>query len=272
MEIIKSGILGAVQGLTEFLPVSSSGHLVLLHEWLAVHAGEADLAFDAMLHFATAAAVIVYFRGDIVSLVRAFFALLRRVHKPGEFNREEHMVLAIIVGTIPAVVLGLFFEDVMDTLFRNPLLVAATLVAGSLIMLAAERFSQPQLNFGVGWKKGLAIGLWQSLALVPGMSRSGMTISGGMLLGLSREFAAKFGFLLGVPVMLGAGAKKFFDLVSADLLGGIGVEVFIGAVVAFLVGIAVVHYLLRFLSRHSLKVFVWYRIVLAGVIVLVALL
>lgn len=276
LEIGKTAILGAIQGLTEFLPVSSSGHLVLLHDVLNTHTPGSDLAFDALLHLATALAVIVYFRHDIADLVRSFFSLIRKCMQGSALTTTtgEKMVIAIILGTIPAVVLGVLLESIMDTLFRNPLLVAGTLVFGSVVMLVAEHTlsRRSSTHESVHWKEGLLIGCFQCLALIPGMSRSGMTISGGMFLGLSREFAAKFGFLLGVPVMLGAGAKKILELSQSSMLSAVQTDLVVGALAAFLVGLAVVHYLLKFLNRHSLKVFVVYRILLALVIVLVVLL
>lgn len=268
--------LGVLQGLTEFLPISSSGHLVLAHEVLGT-LGADGLAFDALLHFATALAIVVYFWRDIrdmlVSLVPASAESRSRA-------RDRMLAVALIVGTIPAAILGLLLEDIMATAFRNPLLVALTLVVGSLIMLAAERYHRLRVqgasldtgeggssesDTGVGWRKGVVIGLFQSLALIPGMSRSGMTIAGGMFFGLDRAFAAKFGFLLGVPLLLGAGAKKILDIGIGDM----STAMLAGTLTAFVVAILVIHYLLRFLRNHTLHVFIVYRLLLAAGIVLV---
>lgn len=255
MDIVSSVLLGLIQGLSEFAPVSSSGHLVLAHAFLG--AGAQDLAFDALLHVATVLAIIVYFWRDIVRIAIDFLTW----HAPQQGT-------AIIVATIPGVVLGVFLEDAMNTLFRNPLLVAVTLTIGSVVMLYAEyvyrRITVPVET--LSWKRALGVGLFQSLALIPGMSRSGMTISGGMLLGLSRTQAARFGFLLGVPILLGAGGKKFVELYSIGALGTIGTEALVGAVVAFVSGILVIHYLLAFLRRYSLHAFVVYRLLIAAII------
>lgn len=263
LSIWTSIFLGVVQGLTEFLPISSSGHLILAREVLSVRT-EGDLTFDALLHFATAAAIVTYFWQDIFKLIKVFFSK-RLFSGAGE---DVQMVYALIAGTIPAALFGYFLEEIMETLFRNPLLVAGALVVGSLIMLCAEKYSGSLKSilsiFENGWKRGLVIGLFQSLALVPGMSRSGMTISGGMLLGLSRDVAATFGFLLGVPVLLGAGLKKALELGAV----GFTFEVIAGSAVAFVVAIAVIHYLLRFLRNHTLHVFIWYRLALVIVVVL----
>lgn len=262
--ILTNSALGVIQGLTEFLPISSSGHLILAREFVG-SSGTLDLSLDALLHFATATAIVVYFWRDILSLIHAALQLIQKAGKPSNLTHEEQTVVALIVGTVPAVVFGLLLEDIMETLFRNPLLVAGTLVVGSLIMLAAEHWRRWRNStvLATGWKKGLVLGLFQSLALIPGMSRSGMTISGGMLFGLERADAAKFGFLLGVPVLLGAGAKKALELG----FGGIDAAVILGTATAFVVALLVIHYLLKYLRSNTLHVFIGYRILLAVLIV-----
>lgn len=261
MDILSSAVLGLVQGLTEFAPVSSSGHLVLFHEIFGSGAG--DLAFDALLHLATALAIIRYFWRDITVLVRDF------VH--GGNNRT--FIWSLGVATIPAIVIGLLLEDIMATAFRNPLLVAGALVMGSSIMYLAELFfKERRVAQELSWKQAFSIGLFQSLALIPGISRSGMTISGGMFFGLSRAESARFGFLLGVPIFLGAGTKKLVELYTTGALSLIGSEAFVGALVAFVSGILVIHFLLSFLRTYSLRTFIVYRLILALAIVLVVLL
>ena len=268
--IFTTVLLGSIQGLTEFLPISSSGHLILGHQILG-SVGSSDLAFDALLHFATAAAIVVYFWRDIYALCRTALALPKTFIRRNRLTESEEMVMALIAGTIPAVILGLLLEDIMATLFRNPLLVAGALVAGSGIMFTAEHFQGQVRIFKYmqhGWQKGLTIGLFQSLALIPGMSRSGMTISAGMLFGMNRAQAATFGFLLGVPLLLGAGAKKALDIG----LMHISVPMLVGTGTAFVVGILVIHLLLKFLKNNTLYVFIGYRVLLALVIVVVELL
>jgi len=273
MSIYEAIILGVVQGLTEFLPVSSSGHLILVREVLGLGLGGGGLAFDAILHFATALAVALYFWKDIFMLFQSAFLWVTQ----NEIEEtQKRLIVALVVATIPAVILGLLLEDIMASVFRNGALVAVTLVLGSIIMIVAEKLSK-----GGFWTEGetqrepldtkgaVVVGLFQSLALVPGMSRSGMAISGGMLMGLSREMAARFAFLLAVPLLLGAGAKKMLDLsASGELMNGL-MPLLIGAMSAFVVGILVIHYLLKYLRTHSLMVFVWYRLALAAVILVV---
>jgi len=263
MSFIDAIILGVVQGITEFLPISSTGHLILARDILKLES-EFGLAVDATLHFATALAVLLYFRTDIAALVGASFDLVRG--KAVE-QRERTLLFALAVGTVPAVVLGLFLESRIETVFRSAELVAWVLLAGSGLFLLAEwvreRYPQPR---ELTVRTGLVVGFFQALALFPGMSRSGATISGGMLLGITREAAARFAFLLSVPIILGAGGMKLLDLGHAGLADAQWLTIGIGALAAFVSGIASVHYLLKFLKNHSLLVFVVYRVALAMVV------
>ena len=254
-------ILGWVQGITEFLPVSSTGHLILVREVFPNGVGSFDgLAFDAVLHLATTAAVILYFAKDIGLLIHAVMRMLGRL--PVD-ERDRTLVYALAVGTVPAVIAGLLLESFMETLFRSPLLVAAVLVVGSIIFGYAEyiyayRNERAPITVKTGWR----IGLFQVLALIPGMSRSGITISGGLILGLSRMEAARFAFLLAIPVMLGAGSKKLLDLMTArESIDWLSLGV--GAITAFVVGLSAIHFMMRFMRRNSLWPFIWYRILLA---------
>jgi undecaprenyl-diphosphatase len=246
-------VLGLVQGLTEFLPVSSSGHLIIVRDVLAVTAN--GLAIDAVLQLATVLAVVAYFAKDLLSIVT---------------ERKYGVALALAVGTVPAVIAGVFLEDLMETAFRSPHLVAYTLLAGSVIMLAAEYWTRTIPDKVIGWKEGLVVGLFQCLALVPGMSRSGMTIAGGMFLGLSRSEAARFGFLLAIPILVGSGGKKFLELMSEGVLVTSGAPLAVGFVVAFVSGLIAIHTLLAIVRRTPLTVFVVYRVLLA-ILILVLL-
>lgn len=265
LTIFASVVLGIVQGATEFLPVSSTGHLILTRELFGVDDGNA-LAYDAILHLATAGAVIVYFWGDIWALIQT---VLRKLGRLPVNERDQTYLYALLLGTIPAVVLGLLLESTMETAFRNPLLVAGVLVAGSIFFMFAEyRYQNNYHGNLVDEKRGLKIGFFQCLALIPGMSRSGATIAGGMLLGMSRENAARFAFMLSIPVILGAGLKKLLELITEG--GEVAwVPVIVGAATAFVVGVAAVHFMLGFVKRHTLWPFIWYRIALAAFVVLV---
>lgn len=265
MTIFEATILGFIQGLTEFLPISSTGHLILVRNVFTL-VEENALAFDAILHLATAGAVIVYFHKDLWVLLQA---LLRKLGRLPVNERELTLLGAIVMATIPAVLLGLSLESLMETYFRSPLLVAGVLVLGSLLFIYAEWvYSRGVPTNEMTLKKGLFIGLFQSLALIPGMSRSGASIAGGMLLGLSREEAARFAFLIAIPVILGAGSKKLLELITYD--GAVAwASVGAGALVAFVTALIAIHFMLSFVRRYSLWPFIWYRLLLAGFVVFV---
>ncbi len=266
MDIFSSIVLGVVQGITEFLPVSSTGHLVLTHAILGIE-DSSSLAFDAILHFATVLAVIVYFFDEIFILVQT---TLRKLGRLPVNEKDLTIVKAIGVGTIPAVIVGLLLESYMESLFRNPILVAGVLLGGSFFFMYAEYVYENNFHTGqIDIKTGFKIGLFQVLALIPGMSRSGVTIAGGMILGLSRVEAARFSFLLAVPVILGAGSKKTLDLLSSGAEVS-WIPIIIGAFVAFVVGLAAIHFMISFVKKHTLWPFIWYRITLAGFVLFIA--
>lgn len=260
MDFLLAIVLGWVQGVTEFLPISSTGHLILVREVFHTHRALNDLAFDAVLHLATTAAVVLYFWKDIVMLVHATFRWLGRL--PVD-ERDTTLIKALAVGTVPAVIFGLLLESTMETLFRQPLLVACVLIAGSLFFAYAEYVhAYKSVATPLSTKTGFKIGLFQVLALVPGMSRSGVTISGGLLLGLSRVEAARFAFLLAIPVMLGGGLKKLLELLKSDASVD-WLFIGVGAATAFFVGLATISFMMKFVRRYSLWPFIWYRILLA---------
>ena len=256
MNIFDGVILGIVQGLTEFLPVSSSGHLIIARQILGIQTAD-GLAFDAVLQLATILAVGVYFFKDLLKLATTFFKVIfRKVVS----SQEKTMLWAIVIGTIPAVIFGLLLQHKMETVFRNVHLVALTLFLGSLIMFFAEYCAKNNKPITVG--RGFLIGLYQTLALFPGMSRSGSTISGGLFTGLTREDAIRFSFLLSFPIILGSGAKELLGLGSSIL----SAPLMIGCLVAFIVGIISIHFLVSYLKKHTMNVFVIYRILLVIVL------
>ncbi len=262
MDIFSSIILGVVQGLTEFLPISSSGHLILARDILGLQV-PSGLAVDAVLQFATSLAVLVYFRTTLWGLLLALGRLLRG--RPAS-SEERILLFALGLGTVPALIAGIFLESAMETLFRSPTLVAVALLLGSFIMWAAEAYAKGKGSEPLTLAKGLIIGVFQALALVPGMSRSGMSISGGLYMGLTREASARFAFLLALPILVGSGLKKLFELGGNGYLETFGVSLFASSLAAFLVGMAVIHFLLKYLRTHTLSVFIWYRVALAVVI------
>jgi undecaprenyl-diphosphatase len=195
MNLFADITFGALQGLTEFLPISSSGHLVIFHELFGL-TGADDLTFDAILQLGTMLALLAAFRQDLLRLTQNGIQWLNG-KRTSEIQRDFNLICAIIIGTIPAIGLGLFLQKWMETIFRHSWLVAIILILGSGLMFVAEKTTQPKAT-PLNLKSGLIIGIFQCLSLIPGMSRSGSTISGGLLLGLSREQATRFSFLLSI--------------------------------------------------------------------------
>jgi undecaprenyl-diphosphatase len=267
MEWIDAVILGLVQGVTEFLPVSSSGHLVLANNWLSV-TGSNELSFTAVLHFATTAAVILYFRSDLWVLLQA---VLRKLSRLPVNDKDMTLLYALIIGTVPAVGIGLLMEGTISEYLQNPLIVAAALSIASIFFLYAEwKYYLRPAHGEISLKSGLLVGMYQALALIPGMSRSGATIAGGMLLGLSRYEATRFSFLLAIPITLGVGIKKSLDLLKEG--GSVDwVSIWIGSAVAFFTALLVIHFFLKFIRRYTLWPFVWYGIILASMIAYVSI-
>jgi undecaprenyl-diphosphatase len=252
-------ILGVVQGLTEFLPVSSSGHLILVPHVLGWP--DQGLAFDAVIHLGTLAALLAYFRAELWALVA------------GTLSRRVGYI--IVVATIPAGLAGLAFGAVIEQTLRSPLVVAASLVVWGLVMWVADR-QAPEPPTGVedplarvGWRRGLSVGVAQALALVPGTSRSGITISAGLLVGLDRATAARFSFLLGIPVTAAAAGLKTLHFVGAGTPPGEGGPLLAALAASFVSGWIAVWFLVRYLKRRSLRPFVVYRIALAAVVLAV---
>lgn len=265
-DLLEAAILGVVQGLTEFLPISSTGHLILTEAALGIKQDEFGLQFDAAIHLGTLAAVLVYFRGLIASLVAGWLVSVRE----RDWDRSGDSTLAwlILLGTVPAAIAGYLLESSAEDAFRSPPLVAAMLLLFCIPMVLAER-SGPHsrdLNGGAGPGDAVRMGVAQSVALIPGVSRSGITISAGMLGGLSRESAAVFTFLLSGPIIAAAGGKQLFDALGDNSGGANAGVIAIGMVTAGVVGYAAIAFLLRFLRTNSLYPFVVYRVLLAAVV------
>jgi len=262
MNWVDAVALGLVQGITEFLPISSTGHLVLVREWLSV-SGANGLAFDAVLHLATALAVTIYFWSDIWMLIQV---ALRRLGRLPVNEKDMSMLYALILGTIPAVVLGLLLQSLISEYFRTPVIVAVILALASVMFMFTEwRYYLKPAHGEITIKRGILIGLYQALALLPGMSRSGATIAGGMLVGLSRYEASRFSFLLAIPITLGVGVKMLIELLSE---GGLVAwpMVMLGSGVAFFTALIVIHYFLKFIRKYTLWPFVWYGLILASMV------
>jgi undecaprenyl-diphosphatase len=265
--LVQAVIMGIVQGLTEFLPISSSGHLVIV-PYLA---GWDDpfitsLAFSVMLHIGTLIALLLYFWRDWARLVPAGFATIRDRSFDGDSDRR--LAWLIVVATIPALIVGFALNDLVEERFREVGLVALMLVLGGIVMWLADHWgSKRLLEVDLTFAKALGLGGAQALALVPGVSRSGISISAGLFAGLKRESAARFSFLMATPITGAAAAYETLKLVRGDL--GVSVEVLpliAGMVAALVSGLFAIGFLLRFLRTRSLNVFVAYRILLAAIV------
>jgi len=266
MLIFYSIIFGLVQGLTEFLPVSSSGHLAILHYFLDLGLSD-SLSFDVALHWGTFFALFIFFLPDIYRLTKAFFSSLKKWDLKNNF--EERLVWMIIVASIPVLLVGYLFGDWLESFFRPLPSVAALLIFVGLLFFYYEKVSSKtdninQLTFG----KVLIIGLAQVLALVPGVSRSGITIIAGLEQNLKREEAARFSFLLSLPAVFGAAVKKIFDISKVGLPANEVILFVVGLATSFIVGYFALRFFLKYLENHSLNIFGWYRIIL-GLAVLV---
>jgi undecaprenyl-diphosphatase len=266
--LIRAAILGIVQGLTEFLPISSSAHLIVIPRLLGWNDPFIDsTAFDVMLHLGTLAALLVYFRGDLVRLLRAWVASIRDRRLDGDPDRR--LAWLLIVSVIPAAVLGAAFESFFDQAFREHYQWTAifAVVGAGFLWLGERRASATRTVDQMQLRDAVTIGAAQALALFPGISRSGITIAAGMLLGISREAAARFSFLMAVPVIAGAGIWKARTLVGSGLTGAEGGQLLVGVVASAVFGFIAIAALLRFLRTNPTTVFVVYRLAFAAVIV-----
>lgn len=260
MDLISAALLGVVQGLTEFLPVSSSGHLILARTFFGWDPGRFGIAFDVACHVGTLLAVVGFFIGDVGKLIAAAPGAL--TGKDGEYERLGRMIIA---GTIPIVIVGGLFADVIEAQFRSPLIVAITLAVGGIGLIIAERIGRKSRDARtLGYGEAIAIGCAQTLALVPGMSRSGSTLTLALLLNLERASAARFVFLMSLPAVFAAGAKEAFDLREVGLTNLPVTILVVGLVVSAIVGYITVKYFVRYLAHHSLEVFAYYRFALAA--------
>jgi len=265
MELYQSVTMGVIQGLGEFLPISSSAHLILVPDLL----GWPDFGqtFDVSLHIGTLAAVVVYFKKDIADLARGFIESVQTRSWSGSFS--SRLCYYIIIATVPGAVAGKLFEDVIESSVRHsPNLIASLLIAMGGILMAADSLGKKNLALeSITFKSALAIGFSQALALIPGFSRSGITITSALALGFKNEDAARFSFLLSVPIVLGAGILKCVKI-AKNGLGDISAGNFAAGIFAsFVVGYLSIKFLLKFVQTRSYKPFAIYRFVFgAGVI------
>lgn len=271
MEILAAIILGIIQGLTEFLPISSSAHLILV-PWFLGWKPE-GLVFDVALHVGTALAVLAFFWKDWVCLARETILGIKEGAPLGNTHRK--LAWLLVIGTLPAMIIGLTLEETVETTLRSPLITVFTLVAFGLLLFYAERRSRQNRTMDMyTWSDAIWIGLSQAVALIPGVSRSGITMTTAMLRNSNRTCAARFSFLLSTPIIVGAGILEGWKAINvlrhpvanAETING--TALLLGIAFAAITGFLCIKYFLRYLQRKSFLPFVIYRIILAGIVLL----
>jgi undecaprenyl-diphosphatase len=263
MDLVQIVVLAVVQGITEFLPISSSGHLILvpyLTDW-----PDQGLDFDVAVHIGTLVAIVAYFRRTLFAMARDFVLSVMQRREVG----ESRLAWAVLFGTVPVTLVGFFFQDAIETTFRSPFVVAFTAIGYAILLFIADRRPGTRDERSIGWLDVVAIGCAQALSLVPGTSRSGITMTLGLFRGLSREGAARFSFLLAVPAMTGAGLLRIAEY--ANHTEPLDTRALVlGLVLSAVTGFACIHYFLKWLTRFGMLPYVLYRLAL-GALLLVLL-
>ncbi|MFA6422145.1 MAG: undecaprenyl-diphosphatase UppP [Candidatus Buchananbacteria bacterium] len=268
MDYLLAILAGAIQGITEFIPVSSSGHLVLFHDIFKFNLPD-NLMFDALLHLGTLVALIIFFFKDIIKLIAGFFSSLVKWNLKNDQNQK--LAWMIIIGIIPAGLIGYFSEDLINKYLHqsiySSLVVAIMLIVVAILFFAIEKYASLKKDLTeLTAKDSIILGFAQAVALIPGTSRSGITIIAGMWRNFKREEAARFSFLLSIPIILGAGLKSFMDVGewSAQQMPLFAVAFLTSAITGYFA----IKFLLKFLSNHSLKAFAWYRLIIGCLILI----
>lgn len=274
---VQAALLGVVQGLTEFLPVSSSAHLILARAFFGFDSDQFGLSFDVACHAGTLLAVLIYFRREVARMIAA----LPRIFTPGpaqagchqksgdeEYGDEgARLIWLLVIGTVPAVIVGLLFDKTIEEHLRVPQVAAVTLALGALGFFIAERLGDKTRSDGsLTMAEAFWLGCAQAFALVPGVSRSGVTITVALLFGLRRADAARFIFLLAIPAILAAAVSEGVKVVEESSSADMSTLFVIGIVSSAIVGYLAVKFFVRYFATHSLDVFAWYRLALAGAV------
>ena len=269
-DVLRAIVLGIVQGLTEFLPISSSGHLIVTRELFGWEFSD-DLTFDVALHLGTTIGVIAFFWREWAQMLRSALALVLPGGGESGFDDAFHRRLLFLValGSIPVAVVGLIFNDYVENEVRSPIVVGAMLLVFGAVLFAAERLGSRERTMpSSGWRDAVQVGLAQAISLVPGVSRSGVTISAGLMRGFTRQDAARFSFLLSTPVIVGAGVLKLSQAAREGIPSGDVGAIVVGTIISAVVGWLSIWFLLRLVQSRSYLPFVAYRVV-AGVFILV---
>jgi undecaprenyl-diphosphatase len=264
VNLLHAVVLGALQGFAEVLPISSSAHLILV-PWL-LRWPESGLTFDVALHLGTFLALAFYFRQDIVVMLASFFEALRSRSLDTPAKRLPFLIIA---ATVPAALVGKLFEQQVEDIFRsNPLLIASVLIVFGIILGVVDIAGRKDLAMDrITPASAMTIGLFQCLALIPGVSRSGITITAGLMLGFTRESAARFSFLLSLPIVFGAALLKTVHLAQHGIPSGEGIPMLVGIAVSAITGYISVAFLLKFVQKRTVSPFVWYRVIAGGVVI-----
>jgi undecaprenyl-diphosphatase len=261
MDSLQIVVLAIVQGITEFLPISSSGHLILVPYF--TNWPDQGLDFDLAVHIGTLTAIVAYFRKTLAAMARDWARSVAQRRQVG----ESRLAWAVLFGTIPAGIVGLLFRHDIETTLRSPFVVACTTVGYALLLFAADRQRGSRDEHSIGWLDVAVIGCAQALALVPGTSRSGVTMTAGLFRNLSREAAARFSFLLAVPVMTAAGLAELAGYAGESAAGPVDTRaIVLGLAVSAVTGFACIHYFLKWLTRFGMLPYVIYRLVLGAVL------
>lgn len=268
MDLFQAFILGIVQGATEYIPVSSSAHLVLV-PWL-LGWPDASFAFEVLVQWGTLVGVFIFFWQDIWMISKAVIQGIIQGKPLG--TPEAKLGWLVIVATIPAVVIGLLFKDLFESAFAQPIFAGGLLILTAFLLIIAERYGSRHRELtDLGWFDAMLIGLWQAAAILPGISRSGATISGAVLKGFNRTDAARFSFLMSIPALFGAGLVALNDLLEAGSLATELPAISVGFVAAAISGYACIRWLLHYLQRHSLNIFAAYCVAASLLTIIVAI-
>ncbi len=258
MSLFEAIILGIVQGLTEFLPISSSAHLLMV-PWIAGWT-EPPFVFDTSLHIGTLIALLIYFRTDIINLLVSFIRLLKE--KNIKENPDGRLAVLIIIGSIPAGLIGFLFENIIEKKLHSPYIIVTTLIVLGIFLWLIDRLSKKTRTLeGITVKDAIVIGIAQAMALIPGTSRSGITMTAALLMNFNRETAARFSFLLSIPITAAAALFKLKDLLKMNMTSEVITNFSVGILVSGIVGFLCIKYLLKFLRTNSFAVFAIYRII-----------
>lgn len=256
MNILEAILLGFVQGATEFLPISSSGHLVLIPYFLKI--AKPSLLFDLILHIGTLVALTVYFWKDLLSIIRSFWLSFSKRASSESYERPLKLFFLLVLATVPAVVIGFLFKDFFESLFLEPRSVSLFMIATGAILFVSEKIGKKSRGIdSMDWKDGLLIGLAQALSIIPGISRSGATISAGLSRNLRREDSTRFSFLMAIPIIAGTGLFKVIDSYKTISHQTV-LPMIVGFLAAFLTGFLAIRFLIGFVQTNKLSYFAYY--------------